>query len=540
MNSSGIKSLHDLFIYSAGNYGTNKAFYTINGNGYTYSEFKDKAEHLAGRLRDLGLKSGDKVAILSQSMSNWPVAFFSITAFGTVAVPILPDFSQGEISTILEHSESKALFISKKLFNKLSDKAKELLSVIIIIDDFEVVKGEIGNEKEPFKIPGESDLATIIYTSGTTGNSKGVMLSHKNWCANLQAAEHLRPSYEWDIYLSILPLAHAYECGLGLMLPILTGGSIYYLDKVPTATILLPALKEIRPTTMLTVPLIIEKIYRNGILPKFQKNNLIKAIYKTGPGRKILNRIAGKKLMEQFGGRLRFFGVGGAKLDSEVERFLLEAKFPYAIGYGLTETSPLLAGANTHMVRWKSTGPAVHGVTLRIDNPDPVTGEGEIQARGNNVMMGYYKNPEATAAAFTSDGWFRTKDLGILDNKQRLYVRGRLGSMIVGPSGENIYPEEIESVINNHEIVEESIVVQRDGRLVALIHLNSEKLKAYLEEKQNQVYETAQQCMDTLVREIQLYVNLKVRKFSGIALIELYDQQFEKTPTLKIKRYLYR
>ena len=529
-----------MFVYSTSHFGRNKAFYTINDGGYTYNEFREKTEKIAYLLRDLGLKSGDKIAILSQSMANWPVAFFSITAFNTVAIPILPDFSQGEISNILEHSDSKALFISKKLLNKLSDGAKEMLSAVIIIDDFEVIKGRMVENQEPLNIPQETDLATIIYTSGTTGNSKGVMLSHKNWCANLQAAEILRPSYEWDVYLSILPLAHSYECGIGLMPPMLTGGSLYYLDKAPTASILISALKEIRPTTMLTVPLIIEKIYRNAILPKFQKNGLIKAIYKTGVGRKILNRIAGKKLMAQFGGRLRFFGIGGAKLDSEVERFLLEAKFPYAIGYGLTEASPLLAGANTKMVAWKSTGPAVHGVKLRIDNPDPVTGEGEILARGNNIMMGYYKNPEATAAVFTSDGWFRTKDLGILDKKQRLYVKGRLGSMIVRPSGENIYPEEIESIINNHDIVEESIVVQREGRLVALIHLNKEKLKTYIEEKQNFVCETAQQCVEILVEEIQRYVNLRVRKFSGIALIELYDEQFEKTPTMKIKRYLYR
>jgi long-chain acyl-CoA synthetase len=320
----------------------------------------------------------------------------------------------------------------------------------------------------------------------------------------------------------------------------LSGASVYYLEKAPTASIIMSALKQVRPTTMLSVPLIIEKIYRNGVLPKFRKSNFIKAIYQTPTGRKILNRLAGKKLMKQFGGRLRFFGVGGSKLDTEVERFLLEAKFPYAIGYGLTETSPLLAGANTKMVKLNSTGPAVHGVSLRIDNPNPSTGEGEIVAKGDNVMMGYYKNPEATAAAFTPDGWFKTKDLGIFDSEQRLFIRGRLGNMIVGASGENIYPEEIESVINNHEIVEESLVIQRDGRLVALIHLNKEKLKAYIEEKQSRMYETAQPILDNLVKEIQKYVNRKVNKFSGIAFIELYDEQFEKTPTQKIKRYLYR
>lgn len=540
MNSFELKNLRDLFVYSTTHFGPNKAFYTINGNGYTYNEFKEKTENIAHLLRDYGINSGDKIAIFSQSMSNWPVAFFSITAFGAVVVPMLPDFARDEVSNILEHSESKALFISERLLYKLSDGAKQRLSTIIILDNFEVIKGEKADKKEPFHLPEGSDLSTIIYTSGTTGNSKGVMLSHKNWIANLEAAHLLRPSYEWDVWLSMLPLSHAYECGLGLMLPMFTGGSVYYLEKPPTASIIMAALKQVRPTTMLTVPLIIEKIYRNAILPKFQKNSLLKAIYKTTAGRKMLNRLAGKKLMEQFGGRLRFFGIGGAKLDSEVERFLLEAKFPYGIGYGLTETSPLLAGANPQMVAWKSTGPAVHGVTLRIDNPNPVTGEGEIVAKGNNVMMGYYKNPEATAAVFTSDGWFRTKDLGIFDKEQRLYIMGRLGNMIVGPSGENIYPEEIENVINNHEIVEESLVIERDGRLVALIHLNQEKLKTYIEIKQNQINKNAQQIIDNLRTEIQRFVNVKLKKFSNIATIELKDEQFEKTPTQKIKRYLYR
>jgi len=300
------------------------------------------------------------------------------------------------------------------------------------------------------------------------------------------------------------------------------------------------ALKQVRPTTILSVPLIMEKLYRNAVLPKFHKNRWIKALYQTTVGRKVFHYLAGKKIKKQFGGRLRFFGIGGAKLDGEVERFLLEAKFPYGIGYGLTETSPLLAGANPQMVKWQSTGLAVHGVTLRIDNPNPLTGEGEIVAKGNNIMMGYYKNPDATSAAFTSDGWFKTKDLGLIDKNQRVYIRGRLGNIILGSTGENIYPEEIESVINKHEIVEESIVIERDGKLVALIHLNAEKLKAFVEEKQDQVYENAQHVIDNLIIEVQKFVNSKVNKFSRITAIEVSSGQFEKTPTLKIKRYLYK
>jgi long-chain acyl-CoA synthetase len=416
----------------------------------------------------------------------------------------------------------------------------EHLSTVIIIDTFEILKGEIIERIDSLQTTEGSGLATIIYTSGTTGSSKGVMLSHKNWCTNLVAAEYLRPGYQWDVWLSFLPLSHAYECSLGLILPMFSGASVYFLEKPPTASVLLSAFKQVRPTTVLSVPLIMEKLYRNAVLPKFHKNRWIKALYQTTVGRKVFHYLAGKKIKKQFGGRLRFFGIGGAKLDGQVERFLLEAKFPYGIGYGLTETSPLLAGANPQMVKWQSTGPAVHGVTLRINNQNPLTGEGEIVAKGNNIMMGYYKNPEATAAAFTSDGWFKTKDLGFIDKDQRVYIRGRLGNMIVGSSGENIYPEEIESVINNHEIVEESIVIQRDGKLVALIHLNAEKLKAFIEGKQDKVYENAQQAVDKLITELQNFVNSKVSKFSRINAIELSSGQFEKTPTLKIKRYLYK
>ncbi|HNW49365.1 MAG TPA: AMP-binding protein, partial [Bacteroidales bacterium] len=428
----------------------------------------------------------------------------------------------------------------------------------------------------------EDELATIIYTSGTTGNSKGVMLSHKNLCSHLYAAFKLRPSFEWDIWLSVLPLSHTLESSLSMLLPIMSGASVYFMEKAPTPSLLIKALQEVRPTTMLTVPMIIEKIYRSSVLAKFNANPVTRYIYSTTLGRKALNIVAGKKLMKTFGGRIRFFGIGGAKLDGDVERFLYESMFPYAIGYGLTETCPLLAGAIPSNVKWQSTGPAVFGVTLRIDNPNPVTGEGEIVAKGPNVMMGYYKNPEATEQAFTKDGYFRTKDLGLIDKDGRLYIKGRLTNMILGPSGENIYPEEIETVINGHPMVAESIVTQYKGKLIALVHFNPEKLKALNEAKEealNAYYEKKEQLMQTyeekkdilmhtyeekkgeaihayeetkedivkafnekieqLKKEVSEYVNSRVNKFSKISVVEDKPHQFEKTATQKIKRYLY-
>ncbi len=543
INNIPHKTLRELFDDSTSRFIDNKFLYYLNGEGYTYKEFRDKTNEVYDLLLKYGIKPGDKVGIVSQNMPNWGVAFFSISSYGMVTVPMLPDFSESDIKHILKHSESKALFVSAKLLHKVKEKAQDRLSLIILIDDFSIVKGNIDEAPSAHLKPEEintEDLASIIYTSGTTGSSKGVMLSHKNMCSNLYSAQLLRPSYEWDIWLSILPLSHTLESSLSLLLPMYGGGSIYYLDKAPTPTILMKALSTVHPTTMLSVPLIIEKIYKGTILPQLKKNFVLAFIYKIPPFRKLMNRAAGKKLMEKFGGSIRFFGIGGAKLDKEVEKFLLESKFPYAIGYGLTETSPLLAGAIPEKVRLGSTGPIVYGVEIKLLDPDPKTGVGEIVAKGNNVMMGYYKNPEATKEAFTEDGWFRTKDLGKFDKDGWLYIKGRASNTIIGPSGENIYPEEIESVINSHSMVNESIVTEYKGKLTALIHFNKEKLESFLSSKEDSKKSTTtQEKYENLKKEIMEYVNEKVNKFSRINDVDEQKEEFEKTATQKIKRYLY-
>ena len=487
-------TIKELFIKKAKAFSKNKYVCTIGGDYYTYEQFAQKTNEVSALLLSNNIKAGDKIGILSQNMPNWGVAFFSCSAFNRISVPLLPDFSETEIENILEHAEAKAIFVSKRLSRKLSASVKEKLQTIIEIDDFTVVKGngaknlaEVQPNMADFEksletsefTPNEEELATIIYTSGTTGNSKGVMLSHRNLCSHLKSAMQLRPSFEWDVWLSILPLSHTLENSLSLLLPYSSGSSVYYLEKAPTPSALLQAFKIVKPTTILVVPLIIEKIYKNSILPKIKAKKVTAAMYKTTIGRKLVHRIVGKQMTEMFGGRVRFFGIGGAKLDGIVERFLYEAKFPYAIGYGLTECCPLLAGAIPSMVKWQTTGPAVPGVQLRIDNVNPETGEGEIVAKGDNIMMGYYKNPQATAEAFTKDGWFRTLDLGYIDEKGWLSIRGRLKNMILGPSGENIYPEEIETVINSHASVLESLVTTHKGNLIAKIHPNPDKLEVY-------------------------------------------------------------
>jgi long-chain acyl-CoA synthetase len=323
------------------------------------------------------------------------------------------------------------------------------------------------------------------------------------------------------------------------MLPVLGGACVYYLRKPPTPAVLIPAMAEVKPTIMLTVPLIMEKIYFNKILPSFNDKKLLRILYKIPFIRKKLHEVAGKKLYKTFGGHLKFFGIGGAKLNKSVEKFLLEAKFPYAIGYGLTETSPLLAGANPSKSVFDSTGPAIEGIELKINNPDSKTGEGEIWARGPSVMKGYYKEPEMTKEVLTNDGWFKTGDLGVFDSRMNLYIKGRLKNMIVGASGENIYPEEIESVINNFRFVVESLVIQQKGKLVAYVHLNMEELeKKYqtLKDDMNRQYEEKK---EELLLELQEYVNSHVSKFCQINKVVLQPVPFQKTATLKIKRFLY-
>ncbi len=582
MHIQQFTTLRDLFTYSIAKYKTNIAFAYVGGDNYTYEKFGEKTELISNLLTTAGVGPKSKVAIFGQNMPNWPAAFFAVTAFGRVVVPILPDFSEFEVKNILEHSEAKALIVSKRLLYKIPKNIRESLNIVIELDSLDILYQKQDLVPAEIEYAKEEELASIIYTSGTTGNSKGVMLSHKNLCSHLYASYKLWPTYEWDIWLSVLPLSHSLESSLCMMLPMMSGSSVYYMEKAPTPSLLIKALKQVRPTTMLIVPMIIEKIYRSNVLAKFKANPVTRYIYSTNIGRKALNIVAGKKLMKTFGGRIRFFGVGGAKLDGDVERFLYESKFPYAIGYGLTETCPLLAGAVPHNVKWQSTGPAVHGVTLRIDNPNPDTGEGEIVAKGPNVMMGYYKNPEATEQTFTKDGYFRTKDLGIIDSEGRLYIKGRLSNMILGPSGENIYPEEIETVINGHPMVAESIVTQYKGKLVAFVHFNPEKLKALNEAKEealNAYYEKKEQLMQSyevkkdmliqtyeekkgeaihayeetkediirqfnekieqLKKDVSEYVNSRVNKFSKISVVEDKPHEFEKTATQKIKRYLY-
>lgn len=520
----------------------------VSGSPMTYAEFGGEAARLRAALRAQGVRPGDRVGIFSGNMPNWGVAYFAVTTMGAVAVPLLPDFHDREIETFLAHAGCDALFVSERLYDRVRQAKVPTLRLRIRLEDFTILNAE-GGAVEPLwneavgTVPpadvAEDDLASIIYTSGTTGKSKGVMLTHRNIAFNARQVQTIQPVSSEDVFLSILPLSHTYENTLGLILPVMQGAAIYYVEKPPTAAVLLPALEQVRPTLMLSVPLVIEKIYKMRVLPQLTKSGLMRRIYGTEKGRKLLHRMAGKKLMKTFGGRIHFFGIGGAKLDPLVERFLREAKFPYAIGYGLTETAPLLAGANPQVVRFQSTGPAMQGMDLRIADADPLTGEGEIQAHGPSVMRGYYNEPELTREAFTDDGWFRTGDLGSFDSDGHLYIKGRLKNMIVGSSGENIYPEEIESVINTHRYVLESLVMQSKGRLVAMVHLNYEEIEAQFAHLKEEAIHYVQRRVEEILRELHSHVNANVNRFSQLAAVIEQRSPFEKTATQKIKRFMH-
>jgi long-chain acyl-CoA synthetase len=564
MHWEEIRNLAHILKVNATRFGSSIALESVDGTSYNYQELDRSVRFIATMLNSAGTEKGDKVAILSENNPHWGIAYFGILTAGATTVPILPDFRGSEVKSILEHAGAKVLFISGKLISRLDGAVPPVVELVINLDDFQVLdvmngtitkpSGTPGNlrklsvaadetfPEELFYKAGAEELASIIYTSGTTGRSKGVMLTHNNILSNAKQSRTIHEVVHEDRFLSMLPLAHTYECTFGLVVPLLNGAQVHYIDKPPTASYLTPLLQRIKPTTILTVPLIIEKIFAGKIKPALYGSPVMRMLMKPGITRKVLSRAASKKLQDFFGGALRFYGVGGAPLAPDVEKFLIEGRFPYAIGYGLTETSPLAAGFDPDHAVYRSVGTVLEGVSLKIDNPDPVTGEGEIIIKGPNVMKGYYKDPEKTDEVFNSEGYFRTGDLGYISKKGIVYIRGRLKNMILGPNGENIYPEEIEAVINSEDIVSESLVMQYKGKLVARVHLNIEIMEEqfkHLKENATDFQQQMQEKGDEILDELIIKVNQHVARNSKLQLMILQVQPFEKTPTQKIKRFLY-
>lgn len=530
------QTLAELYEHSTTVFSRRTAFGFVDGDSqrYTYGEFRETCDNLSRVLSNFGIGASDKVAILSENKPNWSVAFFAATAFGRIAIPMLPELSHDEVENILAHSEAKAVFVSRPQLAKLSKETIDRLNLVIDIDDFSFIKADSTTYTCDGKVavPVALDIAAIIYTSGTTGNAKGVMLSHRNFCTNIMSSWYSYRIRRKDVMMSILPLAHTYEMSIGMLYPFAMGARVTYIQKAPTPSVLLAALKKVRPTAMLSVPLIIEKIYKSSVIPTVRNSRFLSWLKENMPG--LLYLMIGIKLKSTFGGRIKFFGIGGAKLDPTVEAFLKKARFPYAIGYGLTETAPLICAASPSQTRVGSTGKPVPGIETKLADINPETGEGEILVKGPNVMLGYYKDYERTASVLGTDGWFRTGDLACADAKGNFYIKGRLGSLILGASGENIYPEEIEAVINSMDGIGESLVVQRDGKLVALVQFNDNVIDWDLEGKDKFIED-----LEAKKAAILEFVNSRVSNFSKIRSVEVQKEPFVKTATHKIKRFLY-
>ena len=525
------------------------ALANFRGETFTFGELATQIAKFHVFFEKIGLKKGDKVALCAKNSARWGVTFFAANTYEAVLVPILADFHPESVNSLVDHSESKLLLTDSDIWNKLDITKMPTVKAVISSSDFSLLYAadetiqaasdsleQLFNEKYPsgfsaadvtYPIDNDTDLAIINYTSGTTSAPKGVMLRYECVSENVAFGQKRLPSYPGDKIVSMLPMAHMYGMMFELIYPLCGGSSVYYLGKTPTPALLLGAMAEVKPYLVITVPLVMEKIFKSKVAPVVNKP-LMKVLCAL-PG---LNQVIFKKIRTQllnaFGGNVREIVMGGAALNPDVEKWFRKFKLPFTVGYGMTEAAPLLAYEDWWDFASKSCGKAVDSVEVRIDSEDPYNKVGEIQAKGNSLMSGYYKNEEATKAAFTEDGWMRTGDLGVVDALGNIYIRGRSKNMILSANGQNIYPEEIEAVINNQPYVVESVVVDRGASLVALVYVDGDKLTA---DGLN-----IDQQMDAMKAE----VNKSMPSYSKISKVEVMDKPFEKTPKMSIKRFMYK
>ncbi|MFN2355226.1 MAG: AMP-binding protein [Desulfopila sp.] len=524
----------------------------------SYEKFHQRILSLAVKMAEDGVQKGDHIAILAENSDNWGTAYLAIVRLGAVAVPILPDLPESDVHHILKQMRVKILFTSQRQMEKVYEIKPKIVGKIVTLDDSADIPGIVetvtlalyledaeevltqAEKNSDFEFPSvhEDDLASILYTSGTSGYSKAVMLSHKNLTSNAYAAATLAELDKGDVFLSILPMSHTYEFTCGFILPLLLGCRIAYAGKTPTPAILQKLCRHEQPAVIFGVPLVLEKIYKKRVVPKIESSSLLKLVCKTAFGRKLIYRSIGRKLLEFFGGKLRFMGVGGAALNPEVEKFLALAQFPYLIGYGLTESAPLLAGGplGDSTIAEGSTGKPIPGVEVKIVEPDPETGVGEIYGCGPNIMRGYFNDREATSEVISDDGWLATGDLGKIDEAGNLFIRGRVKNVIVMASGENIYPEAIEHKINGYNWVVESLIVENNGRLDAWIYPDYEAIDELTSDQSRLQRHTY---IEKSIEEMRKELNEQLPVTSKIANIFERREPFIKTATHKIKRYLY-
>lgn len=512
-------------------------------HSYTYGQVAEQVARLELMFEHLGIGAGDKVSICGKNCSNWGLAFVAALAHRCVVVSILPDFTTESIHELVRHSDSKLLFVSPAIMKRLDAAQMSQLVSIVSLDDFSSIAGQavspdfidtLMKERYPkgFSIrdvhyPTENfdELALINYTSGSTGSPKGVMLTHRSLSANVVYGQTNIPNHPGQSIVSILPLAHMFGMMFELLYQMAGGTHINFITRNVTAPIMLKAFHDVQPYMILTVPLVIEKIFKKSIFPAIQKQP-VKTLWNMPLINRPIRRKVYQKLMDAFGGKLEILIIGGAALNGDVEKCLKQIHFPYTCGYGMTECGPLVCYANWHTYAMKSCGRVVDHLELRVNSDNPYEKEGEILLRGSGVMLGYYKNQQATEEAFLDDGWMRTGDVGVIDHKGNVFLRGRVKNMLLGSNGQNIYPEEIEDKLNSLDGVVESVVVERNGKLVGLVFPDT----SAGDKRQ----------IEQLMKENLKRLNELLPNYAKVASIELVDQEFEKTPKKSIKRFMYK
>ena len=555
MNTENKQNLNEILDQSAKRYAELPCIGMALQPALSYADFHKQIKALALFLREKGIQRKSRVAILAENSHNWGIAYLAIVRLGAVVVPILPDLPEADVHHILTEMGTQCIFISEKQIDKLYEMPQPPENIITLDDyhsEYDPVKVKTFSSSisRAFKLYAEDNghhtfpklnadsLAAILYTSGTSGFSKAVLLTHGNLAANAYSGAALFDVDPGAVFLSILPVSHTYEFTTGFILPLIKGCRIVYAGKTPTPSVLQKICRVEKPAVMMTVPLIMEKIYKKRVLAAINKSRFLSLLCRCKSGRCFIYRKIGAKLKEFFGGNLLFMGIGGAALNPDVETFLRDSRFPYVVGYGMTESSPLLAGGppGDPTITKGSTGKPVPGVTLRIDQPDPGTGIGEIQAIGDNVMQGYHNDPEATVEAFSDDGWLRTGDLGYFDETGNLHIKGRSKSVIVLANGENIYPEVIEHRFNSFPFVIESLVLERNNELEVWIYPDYEQVDTKTRGcNRSQRHEFIAEMIESARRE----VNSGLPPASRLKRVSERREAFIKTATHKIKRYLY-
>jgi long-chain acyl-CoA synthetase len=518
--------------------------------GYSYKEIAEKMLKIHIFFKDSGIREGDKVALVGRNSANWCIVYLATVTCGAVIVPILPDFKPEDLTNLINHSGARLLYADDKIYETLDSSKIPEIAGVVSLDDFRMIASGNAGVKDAFSSVEEkyskaypvltqddikfSDitndkLAVISYTGGTTGFSKGVMITHNSLAANVRFAQTHMPLEPGDPVISFLPLAHTYGCAFEFLFPFTFGCHITILTKTPSPQILIQAFKEIRPRLILSVPLVIEKIYKKQLLPVISKP--VMKILLTIPGINSLlyNKIR-KKLTETFGGRFKEIVIGGAAFNPEAERFFKKIGFRFSVGYGMTECGPLISYASWDTTKLGASGRAVDTLEVTIDSPDPQKILGEIILRGENVMTGYYKNEKATKEIIDEKGWMHTGDLGIIDKEGNIFIKGRSKTMILGPSGKNIFPDEIEAVINNMNYITESLVISEDNKLIGLIYPDYDKVKAD---------NISEDKLVAILDETRKAVNERIPDYMAVSKFRIHPEEFAKTPKRSIKRFLY-